>query len=122
MAQQNSPEYQITLIANQLANEGKHPTIALIKSRLINALPLTVIISVLKKWQHDPELIAGELTKQDLINQKNELLKSDLEVALETQDDNRELLNKVIDEKLSPIKQELAEIKSLLSKIANKYD
>lgn len=48
---------EIVVLANQIANQGKKPTVALIKSKLTNKVPLPTIISTLKTWQHDPSLI-----------------------------------------------------------------
>ena len=48
---------EICIIANKLANEGKSPTVALIKSGLNHPVPLPQIIATLKTWQHDPEFI-----------------------------------------------------------------
>lgn len=48
---------EITIIANKLANEGKTPSVALIKSHLSQTIPLPQIIAVLKNWQHEPTFI-----------------------------------------------------------------
>ena len=48
---------EISIIANKLANEGKTPTVALIKSQLSQTTPLPQIITVLKHWQHEPTFI-----------------------------------------------------------------
>lgn len=40
--------------ANQLAREGKKPSVALIKSRLTKPSSMRDIIEVLKVWQFDP--------------------------------------------------------------------
>lgn len=47
---------EITIIANQIANAGNKPTVALIKAKLNKQVALPVIISTLKVWQHDPTL------------------------------------------------------------------
>jgi hypothetical protein len=56
----NSTE-EILVIANELANEGKKPSVALIKTRLTQTIPLPTIISVLKNWQHQPNYNASTL-------------------------------------------------------------
>ena len=48
---------EILSIANQLANEGKKPSVALIKQRLSQPVPLPNIVSVLKNWTHQPDRI-----------------------------------------------------------------
>ncbi|XQW86162.1 hypothetical protein ACOYR1_05380 [Thalassotalea piscium] len=46
---------EILIVANQLANEGKKPTVALVKTRLSKPIPLAVLINTLKNWQHQPD-------------------------------------------------------------------
>ena len=43
--------------ANQLALEGKKPSMALIKSRLVQPATMRDIIETLKKWLFDPNAI-----------------------------------------------------------------
>jgi hypothetical protein len=40
---------EISICANQLANAGKKPTVALVKAKLRQAVPLPTLISTLKK-------------------------------------------------------------------------
>ena len=49
---------EILILANQIANKGHKPTVALIKNKLTKKLPLPVIISTLKAWQHEPDFIS----------------------------------------------------------------
>lgn len=49
---------EIIAIANQLANQGKKPTVALIKNKLSGPTSLPTVISTLKSWQHEPERTA----------------------------------------------------------------
>ena len=51
---------EISIIANQLANQGRTPTVALIKGKLSQPTPLPRIISVLKSWQHEPDFIKAK--------------------------------------------------------------
>lgn len=48
-------EQQIITIANQLAAEGKQPTVALIKARLTSPVPMALLLSVLGRWKASPE-------------------------------------------------------------------
>ncbi len=48
---------EIIAIANQLANQGKKPSVALIKKRLSSSVALPMLISTLKNWQHEPERV-----------------------------------------------------------------
>ncbi len=94
---------EIIIIANKLANQGKKPTVALIKTQLSQPTPLPQIISVLKTWQHDPLFIKGKnigpvtkASKESL----NTLNVNDLQL--------------IIEQALQPIKDELKEVKALL--------
>ena len=49
---------EILILANQIANKGSKPAVALIKAKLKKKVPLPVIISTLKTWQHEPSFIA----------------------------------------------------------------
>ncbi len=94
---------EILAIANQLANENKKPTVALVKAKLSRAAPLPMIISTLKAWQHDPTFISAsneQAKEQEIIE--------DSEIAIE------------ITKALAPVKQELAEIKALLETLLKK--
>ena len=46
---------EILIVANQLANVGKKPTVALVKTKLSQSVPLPLLINTLKTWQHQPE-------------------------------------------------------------------
>ncbi len=48
---------EIITIANKLANEGKKPTVALLKQKLTTKVPLPTLIATLKTWQHEPERV-----------------------------------------------------------------
>ena len=60
---------QIIAIANQIANEGQQPTIAKIKTRLRNKVPLPQIIAVLKTWQHDPNFTSVDSAQEENIEE-----------------------------------------------------
>ena len=91
---------QILSIANQLANQSKKPTVALIKTMLKEPVPLPTIISVLKNWQHQPDFTPA-------VNHEP--------IHVEpTQDDDIALK---IEQALAPLKSELAEIKQLLKNL-----
>ena len=97
------------MIANELANKGKKPTVALIKGQLSTALPLFEIINALKLWQHEPTFI-----------QTKSVACIELESDILPEDENADLIRKIIEEKLQPVKQEIAELKSLLLSIEKK--
>ena len=99
---------EINIIANQLANAGKKPTVALVRAKLNNPAPLPKIISTLKNWTHDTTLT--ELTTKPE-KKTTEKVKSSA-ISSEVSD--------AIKQALQPIEAELAEIKALLIELTNK--
>jgi len=100
----------VTIIANQLANNGKKPTVALIKAKLATPVPLPQIISTLKSWQHEPEnctFPAPEVAEQS----NDEESVENKSVVIPTAE-----LQAIIEQAIAPLKQELADIKALLKK------
>ncbi|WNC67201.1 hypothetical protein RI845_11805 [Thalassotalea nanhaiensis] len=51
-----SSDHEIYQIAAQLAAENKTPTVALIKARLTQSLPLAKVIKGLQSWQNNPKI------------------------------------------------------------------
>jgi len=97
---------EITIIANQLANQGKKPTVALIKTKLAKAVPLPTIITTLKAWTYNPELTTFNKSEPDAIlqEQKNITLSPEVEKAL----------NLAVERAIQPLKIEIAQLKALL--------
>jgi len=96
---------EILTAANNLADQGKKPTIALIKAKLSHAMPLITIISVLKTWQHQPNYQAQSVEhKVDNKPPTNEAPLTKEEIEL--------MINKA----LAPIQNELSQLKALLRK------
>lgn len=103
---------RITVIANQLANNGKKPTVALIKSKLPNPLPLAKIINALRHWQHEPEnceFTVGSLPDDTVVPDK-----------ATDEDPTSKAIELAVNKALAPIKAELAEIKALLHQLIKK--
>ena len=50
---------EIIEICRQLDSEGKTPSVALIKARLIKPVPLPIVIAGLKQWQANPKAKSG---------------------------------------------------------------
>ncbi len=94
---------EILVIANQLANDGKQPSVALVKAKLTKKVPLPTIISCLKTWQHDPNFIKLTEEKTDKVN--NEVNNTD------------KSLKQALAIALAPIQQELDEVKTQLAHI-----
>ena len=105
---------RITIIANQLANAGKKPTIALIKAKLPNPVPLPQIIGALKSWHHEPENCVFPEVKT--IEGSGE---SKVEEKIKSEDNalTLEQVNALINSALSPVKEELAEVKKQLQQL-----
>jgi len=110
---------EILICANQLANAGKKPTVALIKSKLSQRAPLATVITTLKGWQHQPDFIAPTIDEEQQVNNdsstKNtsELLESLLENGV---------IKKVIQQslalELTEMKKELSEMKLLIKNLS----
>jgi K+-transporting ATPase c subunit len=99
---------QISAIANQLANQGKKPTVALVKAKLTSAVPLPAIIASLKSWQHDPDKIALTQIPSDAVTPPV----SGLDPATQA------LISQALTLALAPIHQELADIKKQLKQLS----
>ncbi len=102
---------EIIIIANQLANQGKKPTVALVKTRLRKSAPLPTIISILRNWKHDPKLIEMTIETNDVEVEKQHLTSISAEI------------DTAIKAALQPIQAELVELRALvceLSKQKNK--
>lgn len=54
------PQQHIIAAADQLAREGKKPTVALVKSRLSQPVTMRDIIEVLKVWRFNPDAAVPE--------------------------------------------------------------
>ncbi|KGJ96124.1 hypothetical protein [Colwellia psychrerythraea] len=99
---------EILICANQLANDGKKPTVALVKAKLSQRAPLATLITTLKNWQHQPDFITpkikgdGKIEQDEFTNNSSALLDSLIDSGA---------IKKVIQQSLD---QELAEIKNEL--------
>ena len=95
---------EILIIANKIANAGKEPIVALVKGKLTQKVPLPVIISTLKTWQHEPEyiMVATSQIIENKTTNGTENIEALIAIALE------------------PIKQELSEIKQQLATLLKK--
>ena len=97
---------EISIIANRLANEGKVPSVALIKGHLSQPTPLPKIIAALKNWHHDPDFIKA--THQEVSSK----------ALTEKNADNKEV-SKLIAEAIAPLQQEVAELKQQVKSLRN---
>jgi hypothetical protein len=97
---------EILILANQIANLGHKPTVALIKTKLTIKAPLPIIISALKSWQHDPTFIT--LSKV----QESDTKKEENSASL-----NRSTFENELSNELAAMKKEIAELKGLVKKL-----
>lgn len=94
---------RIILIAQQIAKEGKTPNTAMLKARLPKNVPLPAIIQGLKMWQENPNQEIDAPTEPALIaNAKVERGSFDI------------LLEAKIAEMISPLKDEIEQLKAEL--------
>ncbi|WP_114324694.1 hypothetical protein [Candidatus Colwellia aromaticivorans] len=98
---------EILILANQLANAGNKPSVAMIKAKLNKKVPLPVIISALKVWQHDPSFTSIPEEKYD-INKAADITDTTVETNTFRQNLNHEL---------AQMKQEIIELKQLVKQL-----
>lgn len=100
---------EILIFANQIANTGNKPTVALLKAKLKKKVPLPTIISTLKTWRHDPDFIALPEDKTIIIEKEanNSAIKKD-----SFSDD--------LHHELAGMKKEILELKELVKELINK--
>lgn len=99
---------EIIVIANKLANQGKKPSVALIKSRLTSPIPLPVIISTLKVWQHEPDYITCETT---VTKTQSEPLSEEITEKI------AKFIRKAVATELTPLKDELSKLRMELAQL-----
>ncbi|WP_206484187.1 hypothetical protein [Thalassotalea sp. G2M2-11] len=99
---------EILIAANQLANQGQKPTVALIKTKLSQSIPLPQIIGVLKSWQHQPDFTALEKDAKTVVKQGHDKTPSEQEVQQQ------------IEQAILPLKAEINELKALIQQLLDK--
>lgn len=99
---------EILILANQIANKGNKPSVALIKAKLNKKVPLPIIISTLKTWRHDPSYIKFPEKKQTITETKSE------KSSIKTGSFEQELHNE-----LTSMRKEILELKLLVKELIN---
>lgn len=103
---------EILICANQLANDGNKPTVALVKAKLSQKVPLATLISTLKNWQHQPDfsspiIKADEKVEQaELISNTSALLDSLIESGAV-----KKIIQQSLEQELAGMKSELLAVK-----------
>lgn len=97
---------EILVIANQIANKGNKPSVALIKAKLKNKVPLPVIISTLKTWQHEPEFI--DLPEKEGTN---------VESTTSNPTDSSNAFERELHLELLNMKKEILELKAMIAEL-----
>jgi hypothetical protein len=95
---------EILILANQIANKGNKPTVALIKAKLSKKVPLPTIISSLKTWQHEPNFISLPEEENSNAQEANSSVKTDY-------------CNQELYEELAEMKKEIIELKQLVKQL-----
>ncbi len=114
---------EITICANQLANEGKKPTVALIKAKLSQRAPLTEIIATLKNWQHQPEFIALSNKETKTSNNKSRSTNhSELIDELIESDSIKKVIEESLKQELSALRKEVSEMKLLITDLSEQLN
>ncbi len=110
---------EISICANQLANEGKKPTVALVKAKLSKRAPLATIITTLKNWQHQPDFIAP--TNKEEVTNLNKTNKKDSSQLIKELVDNgfiKEMIEQSLEQELSAMRKELDDMKLLIKNLS----
>lgn len=109
---------EILICANQLANAGKKPTVALVKAKLSQPVPLATLITTLKNWQHQPDFIAPQYDKEMQVTQKKS--KNDTSALVDSLLENdkiKKMIQQSLALELTEIKNDLAEMKFLIKNL-----
>jgi hypothetical protein len=107
---------EILITANRLANEGKRPTVALVKAKLTQQVSLPTIIKTLKNWQHDADFIAMPEAKEAIKKSDKNNTTSHSNVLQNA--DIQNIVQQALETELSEIKQDLKEMKDLIKQLS----
>lgn len=116
---------EILICANQLANAGTKPTVALVKAKLSQRAPLATLITTLKGWQHQPDFIkpinnqVDKNVNQDSSTQNSSTL---LESLLKEDGVIKKMIQQSLDHELTDLRNELAEMKLLINKLTEQLN
>jgi len=109
---------EILICANQLANAGKKPTIALVKAKLTQRVPLATIINTLKNWQHQPDFIAPEEKQEEKVSKS--VSPDETSALLDSLIENgavKKIIEQSLEQELTGMRKELSEMKLLIKNL-----
>ncbi len=106
---------EISICANQLANAGKKPTVALVKAKLRQAVPLPTLISTLKTWQHEPDFITSDSSDVNQVEPQKGTEDKELIDSIVNNAAIQAYIEDIVSAQLVDIKTELAELKNNLA-------
>ncbi len=107
---------EILVCANQLANQGKKPSVALVKAKLTKKVPLPAIISALKNWQYDPGFVSLTTDSSKAVK------KSGIDSPFPDGDKRKPTIEQMLTDELTEVKKELRDIKLLIQQLSNKFE
>lgn len=61
---------ELTQIMNGLHQQGKEPTVALVKARLSNPVPMPALITAIKSWKNSQKVPKVEIARQETSEQE----------------------------------------------------
>ena len=97
-----SSEQHIIDIANQLAAEGKQPSVALIKARLSAPVAMPVLLAVLGRWKAAPEQFpsstASEDSPQSPVDGPNEVCLTGIQQQLEQMQNQLDQMQQLLEQ------------------------
>lgn len=109
---------EILICANKIANAGKKPTVALVKAKLTQRVPLATLITTLKSWQHQPDFIVSINNEEEQVNQDSATKSTSALVdSLFENDTMKKLIQQSLTLEFTEIKNELSEMKLLITKL-----
>lgn len=114
---------EISICANQLANAGKKPTVALIKAKLTQRAPLATIINALKNWQHQPDFIAPIVKEEKTASKSTST--SDTSALLDSLLENgavKKIIEQSLEQELTGMRKELNEMKLLIKNLTEQLE
>ncbi len=114
---------EILISANQLANTGKKPTVALVKAKMSQRAPLTTIITTLKNWQHQPEFIAP--ISEEKVSDGKKTPDNNSSALIESLLENgsvKKMIEQSLEQELTSMRKELSEMKLLIKNISEQLN